>query len=138
MAGHFLLQSISQSDVNTICAQIGARISARQHANVGWTAKSQATLNRILHDELIPNRNNLPPHVYLQVDSRDAAAMGLLRGAGWTDRLRRPASAGFGLRALCEAAQQCWDAGDYAGALAAQVAHGSVSIEIYYMSGMRV
>ena len=136
MAGHFLLNSITQSDHNVALQQTGVSYSALQHANVGWTLQSRQTFINVLNGIGIGNRNNLPPHRYLQIGAAPIAeTISYLRGAGWVDLLTRPNTPGFGLRALTGPAQIAWNAGNKAEALITQVNHGNVSIEIYYTSG---
>lgn len=140
MAGHFILKSISQSDLNVATgAPLQAHWSNLQHGEVGWTQESEATLTNALSGNAIGNRNTLPPHRYLMVNGGpDDNAIKFLRGAGWADSLVRPSSDGLGLVALCPQATIEWNAGRKNEALVAQALHGNVSIEVYYQSGYKI
>ncbi|MBK8974780.1 MAG: hypothetical protein IPM29_02535 [Planctomycetes bacterium] len=139
MAGHFILRSITTSDV-TVAKTKGGTISAVQHANVGWTPNSEAALKAALAGQNIPNRDNLPPHVYLQFQPTTAGSNidTYLNGAGWADTVERPNCAGLGLRALCAQAQTAWNQGNKSRAVALQAQHGAISVEIYFQAGTRI
>lgn len=139
MAGHFILKNLVQSDLD-VARRKGGSLSTREHAAIGWTAASAAVLTTALTGNAIPNRNGLPPHVYLQFNatSPDDATDTYLKGCGWADQLIRPAGAGLGLRALATEADAAWQRGDKNRALALQANHGAISIEIYHQSGLRV
>ncbi|MDR3443678.1 hypothetical protein [Dyella sp.] len=119
----------------------GAAWSARMHANVGWTQTSRQALSSVLANVAIPNRNQLPPHCYLTFAGQNPAPMALknyLKVASWVDSLRRPTGAGFGLTALNAIAGGLFGNGHFADSLIAQIEHGGVSVEIYYVSGYEV
>ncbi|WP_058044448.1 hypothetical protein [Streptomyces roseifaciens] len=135
MAGHFILKSISNSDL-TIATSKGAAWSPLQHANVGWNAASRAVLSKALSGQSIGNRDGLPPHRYLESKvSTGPTLEKYLRSAGWADLLIRPASPGLGLRELSPKAKAAWDRGDRTGALVEQFLHGTATVEVYYING---
>ena len=139
MAGHFILRNLVQSDLNTANNK-GGTLSGRQHAPVGWRAASEAILTDALNGNTIPNRDALPPHVYLQFNATVAGDVTdtYLKACGWGDQLLRPTALGLGLRALTPEAEAAWQRGDKNQALALQANHGAISIEIYYQSGLKV
>lgn len=137
MSGHFLLTNIPQSELNMASSK-GAVWSPIAHQHVGWSDTSKAALGNVLNGVAIPNRNNLPPHCYLQFAGSNPAAIDLrnyLKAASWVDNLTRPAGGGFGLTGLCPVANGLFLGGHKADALVAQIEHGGVSVEIYYVSG---
>ncbi|MFI2188086.1 hypothetical protein [Streptomyces sioyaensis] len=135
MAGHFILSSITTSDL-AIARQKGATWSVLQHATVGWNTASRAVLSKALSGQAIGNRDGLPPHRYLECKASVGATLETyLRGAGWADLLLRPNSAGLGLRELSTKAAAAWARGDRTATLVEQFLHGTASIEVYYISG---
>ncbi|MFG2532151.1 hypothetical protein [Streptomyces sp. NPDC048516] len=135
MAGHFILRSITNSDI-TLAGQKGANWSALQHANIGWHTASRDVLSRALNGQPIGNRDGLPPHRYLESKvSTGPTLEKYLRGASWADLLIRPDSTGLGLRELSPKARGAWDRGDRTGALVEQFLHGTATVEVYYISG---
>ncbi|GAA2343378.1 hypothetical protein OHT20_09805 [Streptomyces caniferus] len=139
MAGHFILRSITTSDLN-LARQKGATWSAKaEHADVGWTAASRKVLSDALAGKPIGSRAGLPPHRYLECKfSVGAALEAYLRGAGWADLLVRPDSVGLGLRQLSTAAESAWKRGDKNGALVEQFRHGTATVEVYYVDGLEM
>ncbi|WP_329127030.1 hypothetical protein OG727_04670 [Streptomyces caniferus] len=135
MAGHFILSSITNSDI-ALAGQKGANWSALQHAAIGWNTASRAVLTNALNGQPIGNRDGLPPHRYLESKASTGPTLEkYLRGAGWADMLIRPNSTGLGLRELSPKARAAWDRGDRTGALVEQFLHGTATIEVYYISG---
>ncbi|MBP0481361.1 hypothetical protein [Sagittula salina] len=140
MAGHFLLPSLPYTELYAAQTLAAARWSGRAHAAVGWNQASEAVLTAAINGGNIGNRNGLPPHRYLQFDAEPNLSEDATRYfnfASWVDALTRPASIGLGLRALCPAAQQSWPH-DKSRALREQIAHGDVSVEVYYLSGIKI
>ncbi|MHB1493963.1 MAG: hypothetical protein ACYCUY_00725 [Acidithiobacillus sp.] len=149
MAGHFILWSISPSDINNMLGNPPAgRISPLQHiggqvinANnpivtyQGWNLVSRAELARIRNSfqGLTGGvRTLLPPHRYMEFDAN--TLVGFDRTAYWINDLYRPSPGlNFGLTALCQNAANFWNAGKKYDALIAQNQIGSVSIEYYYI-----
>ncbi len=146
MAGHFLVRNISHGEVNSsTIGALGGAMSARQHADVGWNAASRLVLTTALNGLAIPNRNGLPPHVYLQFgpfqnssDAKKGQVRMALKSFEWVDAAIRPPGAGLGLRALCPNAQASWAAGDLANAIYEQALHGQTSIEVYYVDNEEI
>ncbi|MEU8685265.1 hypothetical protein [Streptomyces sp. NPDC048611] len=135
MAGHFILSSITNSDI-ALAVQKGANWSAVQHADIGWNTASRDVLSKALNGQPIGNRDGLPPHRYLESKfSTGPTLEKYLRGAGWADTLIRPDSAGLGLRELSPKARAAWDRGDRTAALVEQFLHGTATVEVYYISG---
>ena len=138
MAGHFVLRSITNSDL-VMAQQRGCQWSALQHGGVGWTPASRAVLTTAL-TQGIHDRSGLPPHRYLQFGpfGADGVNGGILRpylqGAGWADGLVRP---NMGLRGLVPAAAALWPR-NLGAAMVAQADAGATSIEIYYTSGYEI
>ena len=62
-----------------------------------------------------------------------AAQIAFLRTCYWTNDLIRPSDAGFGVIGLCVGALAAWNLNKKVEALAAQLAHGATSIEIFYL-----
>jgi hypothetical protein len=154
MAGEFVVWRMSPEDKANVMTVLGAKWTDLAHkANTangaggvfpGWTPESRAALSRV-RDGIRPveNRNGLPPHRYLEIPhsklSRDDL-ISYLRTCYWINDLQRPSERlGFGSKALCSAAQRCWNErhkkGGKAESLADQVVHGPTSIEIYYLGG---
>lgn len=134
MAGHFILKSITFSDLQ-VARQMGGTWSTLQHGYVGWTRESTRVLGQALSGQAIGNRDGLPPHRYLQFSAGNGDRIEeYLKGAGWADGLIRPDSPGLGLRALIAAAAATWP-GNKNLALVAQRQHGSISVEVYYLGG---
>jgi hypothetical protein len=146
MAGHFVLNSITVSDLTT--AQMkGCAWSALQHVGgtarpnppggtyPGWTQVGQVTLAAALGPAGIGARDNLPPHRYLQFGPIQEGhdPFDYIRGAGWADSVKRPPS--MGLRQLADEAQAAWNAGNAGRAVFLQARHGQVSVEVYYLAG---
>lgn len=152
MAGHFLLKSISTDEKNAIIAGFtGTTWSATAHvagtANgaggvfPGWNEGSRLTLGHAFAGIAIGNRNNLPPHKYLQFPGTAAPTPAQLTAIHKSNDLREithPDDAGLGLRALCAAALTEWNAGKKLAALIAQIMHGATSIEIYYLGKQEI
>ncbi|CAM5545246.1 hypothetical protein [Streptomyces abikoensis] len=135
MAGHFILKSISNTDL-TIATSKKATWSPLQHGNIGWNTASRAVLSNALAGRPIGNRDGLPPHRYLEAKvSAGSELEKYLRSAGWADLLIRPASQGLGLRELSPKAKAAWDRGDRTGALVEQFLHGTATVEVYYING---
>lgn len=148
MAGHFILRSITQSDrimattfplvsFSGVAHQQG---TARPHGGVfpGWSPASRLALTTALASNPIANRDDLPPHRYLQFPAfgqLNADGQRYASSAGWIDNLIRPTGAGLGLRNLSPAAQLQWNNGNKSAAFVEQCRAGNVSVEIYYMSG---
>ncbi len=141
MSGHYILTSIDRFDVIKAQGQpLGATLSGRQHANVGWNVGSRATLSTALAGGNIGNRNTLPPHIYLMINANNplpALVQSYLKIANWVDKLQRPNAVGLGLAMLCPAANAHWP-NNKAQSLIEQIQHGAVSIEIYYQDGIEV
>ncbi len=111
---------------------------ALQHAGVGWTPLSRGVITQVFANNAIPNRAGLPPHRYLEfgVENPISESRSLyLRSAAWVDQLTRPADLGFGITALSPQALTEWNAGRKAQSIIAQIQHGNVSVEIYYVDG---
>ena len=147
MAGHFILKSITTSDLTTARSIPGISLSDLVHAAgtrqgndapfEGWTKDTRDELTKALGNQPIADRKKLPPHRYLMISNAGSttATATYLAGAGWAESLIRPTGAGLGLAALSKDAQSLWDAGDKPGALSRQSSQGNVSIEIYYIAG---
>ena len=149
MAGQFVLWKIQQNVIDNYLAAGAAWTVLAHGAGVangaggvfpGWTPGSRDDLNRVRSGVGVPNRNNIPPHRYLTFPG--GAPGGLLAAQLvadkylWINDLERPSSAGFGMVALCPAAQAAWAAGQSAykyDALVAQITHGATSVEVYYL-----
>jgi hypothetical protein len=134
MAGHFVLRSISQSDL-VMAQQMGCGWSALMHDPVGWTPASRAELSLAFGAGLPGNRDGLPPHRYLQFGPFGVNVSDLrsyIAVAGWADTVIRP---NMGLTGLNPAAQQRWNGRDPGGAVLEQAIAGATSVEIYYLSG---
>lgn len=141
MAGHFLLVNIPLSDLLIAVDKLGGAVSAVQHTHVGWSSGTLDVLRTAASGGNIGNRNQLPPHVYLQINAENplhGTKKTYLRVASWVDDMTRPASVGLGLRQLCVTAQTFWNLGRKDEAIIAQVEHGAVSVEIYYRSKVPV
>jgi hypothetical protein len=152
MAGHFLLKSISTAEKDAIIAGFtGTTWSATAHvagtANgaggdfPGWTAGSRLTLGHAFAGIAIANRNNLPPHKYLQFPGTAAPSPAQLTAIHSSNDLREithPDDPGLGLRALCATALAEWNAGKKLAALIEQIKHGATSIEIYYLGKQEI
>jgi hypothetical protein len=137
MSGHFILKSISSTDISLATSK-GATWSDVQHADIGWTVTSRQTLTNAFGNVAIPNRDNLPPHRYLSFSfgsPHQVALQDFLRMVSWADSLVRPTGAGLELRNLAAAAQVPWAAGRHNEALVNQFQNGTVTIEVYYISG---
>ncbi len=149
MAGHFVLWKMQVADRDA-CVAAGAGWTGLAHAAgvgngaggvfPGWTQASRDDLNRVRSAHGVPNRNNIPPHRYLTFPGGAPAALlaaQLLADRDrWISSLERPSSVGFGMVALCAAAQAAWTGGQSAyryDALIAQITHGATSVEIYYL-----
>lgn len=146
MAGHFVLRSITNSDLVTAQSKgcgwsglahgPGAQNAPGNPAHAGWTIASRQNLSAAFNAG-VPNRNGLPPHRYLTFGPIANIPPGnplwlYIVGAGWASQLVRP---NMGLAALAPAATAAWNGGDKDGALLAQAQHGNTSIEIYYIGG---
>ncbi|AOY81811.1 hypothetical protein BJP36_19735 [Moorena producens JHB] len=141
MAGYYILKNISTSELSIAQNKLQAGWSSLQHANVGWTDISRQILNDALQGNNITNRNNLPPHRYLQINAENPLSpdkIQYLRRANWVDRLVRPISQGLGLRNITPQALEEFQRGNYAASLIAQIQHGTVSIEIYYTNNLEM
>lgn len=147
MAGHFILKSITVSDLSTARSKPGITLSDLVHVAgtrqgndapfQGWTKETRDELTRALGNQEIADRKKLPPHRYLVISSasHNAETSTYLTGAGWVESMIRPTGAGLGLSALSRDAQSLWAAGNKVGALLTQCCQGNVSIEIYYIAG---
>lgn len=151
MAGHFVVWRISLSDKDWVLANVaGSRWTATEHAAnaplphggvgvfPGWTDLTRAALHTARHNVVpaLQNRQNLPPHKYLAFNAAalsDLQKLDIRKHCEFLANLERPRDAGFGVAALCMAAQNLWSTGDRTGALFAQIAHGDTSIEVYYL-----
>lgn len=139
MSGHFLLLNIPQTELNTAINQ-GAIWSPVAHPGVAWDATSRATLDNLVNGVAIPNRGNLPRHCYLQFAGANPvpmALLGYLQVVGWVDNLTRPGG-GLNLTGIIPAADVAFAGGRKFDALVAQIQHGAVSVEIYYVSGIPI
>jgi hypothetical protein len=148
MAGHFILKSLTMSDLATAQTK-GCTWSALQHTGgtarpnppggnyPGWNLLGRLTLTTGLGAAGIGARDNLPPHRYLQFGPIAAGFDPYLyiQGAGWADNVVRP---NMGLRQLAVGAQGAWNAGDPGRAVFLQAQVGAVSIEVYYLAGVEV
>ncbi len=151
MAGHFIVWRITPQDVVSAKAFNFTMSPALDHDPAthvlaghplfpgfwpGWTAQTRGVLDQARKGMNITNRNFLPPHKYLQhaAGQFTAEQQISLRTQAWVQDLHRPSlMVNFGLANLCGPAQAKWNAGDRGGALIEQIAHGSTSIEIYYL-----
>lgn len=152
MAGHFIVWRMTPEEINS-ALPLGFTMSpGLDHSPAvlvpvghplfgghwpGWTPATRDVLDRAKRGMNITNRFMIPPHRYLQRPPGAAALTPAqimsLRTQSWVQNLHRPSpGVNFGLAALCVAALGKWNAGDRAGALLEQMAHGAVSIEVYY------
>ncbi len=146
MAGHFVLKSITSSDLVTaqgkgctwsgLAHGVGAVNAPGHPAHTGWNTATKQNLTLALGAG-VANRNGLPPHRYLGFGPFGANVANnplrdYIKGAGWASQVVRPA---MGLVALCPAAAAAWLADDKDAAVLAQADFGATSIEIYYLSG---
>ncbi|MCC3466240.1 MULTISPECIES: hypothetical protein [unclassified Microcoleus] len=149
MAGQFVLWRIDPNDRDNFIANFsGSKWSELAHREntpngngglfPGWTAASRDLINRVRNGSSnLANRNNLPPHRYLQIPGGlpNAAQVNYLRTCYWINDLVRPSDPGFGIVALAPAAVAAWSNGKKVDSLVAQITHGATSIEIYYLGG---
>lgn len=165
MAGHFLIWRMPQSVLDTYLT-LGCHILppanqppahqagvANGNGGVfqGWNANSSNELSRARDGHAIGNRDNLPPHRYLELPagqpSLALAAQLLTDKEKWIAQLERPST--MGLPALSvtvvpvygTSPRSIWGsaASDYRfHALVAQMHTGPVSIEYYYVGNNRV
>jgi|SRR4051794_20026183 hypothetical protein len=147
MAGHFVLRSITTSDL-AVAQTKGCTWSALQHRGgtarpvppggnyPGWNALGSLTLTTALGAG-IAARDDLPPHRYLQFGPILAGfdPYSYIQGAGWADLVVRP---NMGLRALTALAQTAWNNGNLGQAVFLQAQAGAVSVEIYYVAGVGI
>jgi hypothetical protein len=149
MAGHFVLNSITTSDL-TVAQGQGCTWSALAHGlgapnapglpnHPGWNDTTRQNLSTALNNG-VANRNGLPPHRYLGFGAfgnnvPPNPLREYIRGAGWASNVTRPA---MGLVALCPAAQAFWNAGEKEAAVLAQADFGATSIEVYYVAGQEM
>jgi hypothetical protein len=155
MAGNFILKSITQSDLMTAIRfphfrwsdtahRQGSLINPSQPQGArfpGWTAATRQTLSNALANIAIPNRQNLPPHRYLEIDTwgpLNDDEKNYARGAGWADSLVYPTGAGVGLKAMTGAVLTAWNLGNKNQALEEALKQGNVSIEVFYQSGLEM
>lgn len=150
MAGHFVLSSITISDLQTAISKgcVWSPLMHAQGANIGdhrpgarfpgWTEGSRELLRRGLTEGLVGARDNLPPHRYLRfgpiAPDENTPLSAYIKNAGWAETVTRP---NLGLVELCSAANALFPANP-GGAVMAQARHGAVSIEVYYVSGTRM
>jgi hypothetical protein len=155
MAGNFILKSITQSDLSTAIRFPHIRWSDTAHRQgtlinpaqpqgarfPGWTVTTRQTLSNALANVAIGNRQNLPPHRYLEISAwaqLNDDEKGYVRGAGWADSLVYPNGAGLGLKAMTGAVLTAWNLGNKNQALEEALKQGNVSIEVFYQSGMEM
>jgi hypothetical protein len=153
MAGHFVLKSITVSDLYAAIQQ-GCTWSGLAHQGgtarpippggnfPGWNQVGRQALTDALSGAGILNRNDLPPHRYLQFGPIQAgpiqAGPGLydyIRGAGWAENVVRP---DMGLRLLSPLASNAWTNNNFSDAVFLQAQHGATSVEIYYIAGTQM
>jgi hypothetical protein len=155
MAGNFILKSISQSDLSTAVRYPHMRWSGTAHRQgdpinpaqptgarfTGWTQSTRQTLSDALANRNIPNRQNLPPHRYLEIDAwarLNDDEKAYVRGAGWADSLVYPSGTGVGLKAMTGEVLAAWNAGNKNQAVEEALKQGNVSIEVFYQSGLEM
>jgi hypothetical protein len=149
MAGHFVLTSITVSDL-AIAQSKGCIWSPLQHPSgaqrpnppggnyPGWNQLGREALNKALGVVGMPvKRDDLPPHRYLQFGpiQEGRNPYDYIRGASWACAVTRP---NMGLRLLSPEANSAWMKGDIGGAVFQQALHGQVSVEIYYVGGIQM
>lgn len=145
MSGHFILNNISQAELDNALTNHGTW-SDLHHGGVGWNAASRAVLSRALDNQDIPNRDGLPPHRYLifqragNPDIERTRTFLQQTQDSWVDpnRLRRPTGGGLGLRALNATAQGFWAQNKLHDCLVAQFYRpesATATIEIYHLGG---
>ncbi len=151
MSGHFILKSLTDSDlrVSTNFPGIHWGDDLSHEAGgangdgvfPGWTDASVAELSKALSGQDIANRNNLPPHRYLMINAHAGLsdkAQTYVKWANWADNLLRPTGQGLGLKTLTKAAALIWGQEDKGGALLEQCKAGTVHVEVYYRGGYRM
>jgi hypothetical protein len=143
MAGHFLLYSIEESERDQCLAEYGnSRWGELEHHTVEWNGASRGVLQRVRDRLPIENRAGLPPHRYLSFPAGqptgEKAKFLFSYATEWILKMQRPATNGLGLRTLCPAAMVEWDLGRKREALAAQISHGTTSIEVYYLGTLEM
>ncbi len=147
MAGRYVVKRITQDDIDRTMTQFPLAVwSGLAHAAgvanggggvfQGWTAQSRADLSVIFTGAgNLADRNNLPPHRYLQLPPGvwTAAQTDYIYSAYWPNDLHRPSSAGFGVVGLSPLASAEWQSGQKRESLRQQCIAGPVSIEVYYL-----
>lgn len=151
MAGNFILKSITASDliIATRFPHIKWSGTAHKQGDLagdgsrfpGWTPATRDLLKQALSNHNIANRNLLPPHRYLEIETwakLDDKEKSYINGAGWTSSLEYPLGQGLGLKALTGQVLAKWNAKDKTGALVEALKQGDVSIEVYYHGGLEL
>ena len=151
MAGNFILKSITASDLIIATRNPHIKWSGVAHKQgdiagdgsrfPGWTSATRDVLRQALSNHNIANRNLLPPHRYLEIETWNklsADEQRYVSVAGWTGSLEYPLGQGLGLKALTGQVLAKWNARNKEGALIEALKQGDVSIEVYYHGGMEI
>lgn len=152
MAGHYVLTSISQSElINTLYSnQIflsdtqhrrGEPVNPKNNRSPlfkGWCVETRQTLEKALNNQTIQDRENIPPHNYIHIEcwsKLNENAKSRIRNADWTDRLKVLSGPGFRSKPLSDISSHEFNKNNKSLSLIEQLKQGSVSVEIYYFSG---
>jgi hypothetical protein len=151
VAGNFVLKSITASDliIATRHPHIKWSTTAHKKGDIdgtgkpfqGWTPDTREVLRKALQGQAIPNRNLLPPHRYLEIETWNKLSEDEKRYVtmtSWADSMEYPLGQGLGLKALTGQVQAKWVARDKNGALIEALKTGDVSIEVYYHGGIEI
>lgn len=146
MAGHFLLNNISQRELDHFRNLPGADWSGLFHAAgaqqggyifPGWTPISRAVLQDALSDRQAHtqvDRRNLPPHRYLTLYNHPGL-QAALQNSPCVNDLCRPFAAWFGVVALNAEAMNYWNSRNRVMAVMEQANPNPVTLEIYHLNG---
>jgi hypothetical protein len=151
MSGHFVVWKVADVDFADLKKNFeepgkcivwtdlahAANATAHGVTYPGWTDDTRAHLNKIRDGRLssIPNRNNLPPHRYIEIpggDLNDEKKEYLRQSCEIMRNLHRPFPT-FKLTDLNPNARDRWNAGDRVGAFIEQL-KTTTQIEVYYTS----
>jgi hypothetical protein len=107
------------------------------HQDVVLDQKSRMARDSGLRGDQLANRDNLPPHQYILINSRTEINH---LPDDLIDLFERNASipSGMGLKSLCPQADRAWDNGKKLEALQIQINRGDVSIEVYFIGGYSI
>jgi hypothetical protein len=151
VAGNFILKSITASDLIIATRHPHIKWSTTAHKKgdldgdgkpfQGWTPDTREVLRKALQGMAIANRNLLPPHRYVQIETwikLNDVEKNYVTMAAWVESMEYPAGAGLGLKALTGQVLAKWQARDKNGALIEALKTGDASIEVYYHGGIEI